>query len=161
MELGNLANFRLGSPVWEPAGKYLREEELPAQRLRRGTGVSTSLHHACPLKHDRSRQLPLPLRFWQTPAKRAEGTRGEAQTHLKWSWRGANSLEMVLESHVEVKSIPSVDKADSDESSAAWRRRKSKEGLEPQNGRGRGWGYPIPHTTVPSASSSWSWDSGD
>ena len=40
--------------------------------------------------------------------------------------RGTNSLEMVLESHVEVKGIPSVNKANSDESSAAWGRRKSK-----------------------------------
>lgn len=112
-----MPNFGLGSPVWEPTGKYLRAGELPAQRLQRGTGVSTSSHHACPLKRNRSSQLPLPIHFRRHPQKKlSEGNTG----------RGTNSLKMVLESHVEVKSIPSVDKADSDESSAAWGRRKSK-----------------------------------
>ena len=71
------------------AGDYLREGELPAQRLRGETGVSTSSRHARPLKHDRSSRLPLPHHFWRTSAKtsRAERTQGEARTHLKWSWR--------------------------------------------------------------------------
>jgi len=40
--------------------------------------------------------------------------------------RGTNSLKMVLESNIEVKSIPSINKSNSNESTAAWGMRKSK-----------------------------------
>lgn len=70
-------------------------------------------HHTGPLTRDRSSQLPLPPPLLGIFAKRA-------------GLRGPNSLEMVLESHVEVKGVPSVDEANSDESAAAW-------------GGGRGW----------------------
>lgn len=55
------------------AGKSWREEELR---------VSSSSHYTCPS------QLPLLHHSCRRPAKNgAERTQGEAQTHLKWSWR--------------------------------------------------------------------------
>lgn len=66
---------------------------------------------------------------------------------------------MVLQSHVEVKSIPSVDKADSNESSAAWRRRKSK-GWNHKAVAEEGWDNPSHTPSCLPPPSRQSWDLG-